>query len=72
MAASGLDSPARLLDRELDLEAPDLLGCSNACTCVSTSGLVWALGVADQSLDIGAIDVCIGGGETGLWLLVIL
>lgn len=57
--------PSRLLDRELDREL--LLGLLSSSVCASASGLVCALGVADQSLVIGAIDVCRGGGELGLF-----
>ena len=57
--------PSRLLDRELDREV--LLGLLGSNVCASASGLVCALGVADQSLVIGAIEVCRGGGEPGLF-----
>lgn len=53
-----------MLDRELDREV--LLGFLGSNVCASASGLVCALGVADQSLVIGAIEVCRGGGELGL------
>ena len=51
-----------MLDLELDREACGRFGSN---TCASTSGLVWALGVADQSL-AGAIVVCNGGGDAAL------
>lgn len=61
-SASGISS--RLLDLELDREV--LFGLLGSNVCASASGLVCALGVADQSLVIGAIEVCMGGGELGL------
>lgn len=54
--------PSRLLDRELEREDICLLSSN---VCASTSGLVCALGVADQSRT-GAIEVFIGGGDPGL------
>lgn len=57
--------PSRLLDRELDREL--FVGLLGSSVCASASGLVCALGVADQSLVIGAIEVCMGGGEFGLF-----
>ena len=65
MADGNSKLPSRLLDRELDREV--LLGLLGSSVCASASGLVCALGVADQSRVIGAIEVCMGGGELGLF-----
>ena len=55
---------ARLLDRELDRD-PAGGRTFGSKVCASASGLVCALGVADQSR-AGGTDVWIGGGEIGL------